>query len=134
MPFTSVLVLIASGLISSKEKPFACDFGNCRATFGDPSSCARHRKETHRRIIPYRCPISGCRSRYVTARTLSVFVRPNNLLASNAVQLLRPISKSTASTLSTWILRLWHPPFYLFLLLFLAAGAHDRSSTTTSSQ
>ena len=66
-PFCSRL-LIVSGF-SSKEKPFACEIGNCKAAFGDPSSRARHRKETHRRLVPYRCSVLGCRSRYVTALT-----------------------------------------------------------------
>ncbi|KAF8914201.1 hypothetical protein CPB84DRAFT_1840935 [Gymnopilus junonius] len=36
--------------VHSKAKPYACGFDGCDASFGDPSSCARHRKETHRRV------------------------------------------------------------------------------------
>ena len=63
-----------------------------------------------------------------------MFAHTNNELASNVVQLSQPISKSTASILSMWISRLWHPPFYPLPLLLLGAGARDQSSITTSSQ
>ncbi|KAF9057932.1 hypothetical protein BJ165DRAFT_92456 [Panaeolus papilionaceus] len=48
--------------VHSGEKPYACNFDDCPAVFGDPSSAARHRKETHRRLGAYRCPIPGCGS------------------------------------------------------------------------
>ncbi|PPQ64633.1 hypothetical protein CVT24_008370 [Panaeolus cyanescens] len=48
--------------VHSGEKPYACNFDGCPAVFGDPSSAARHRKETHRRLGAYRCPIPGCGS------------------------------------------------------------------------
>ncbi|TFK43748.1 hypothetical protein BDQ12DRAFT_675494 [Crucibulum laeve] len=48
--------------IHTNIKPFACGFHHCHASFGDPSSCARHRKETHRRVGAYRCPHPRCKS------------------------------------------------------------------------
>ncbi|KAF9263709.1 hypothetical protein L218DRAFT_330287 [Marasmius fiardii PR-910] len=57
----------ASGLkthrnIHTGEKPFVCDVDGCTKAFGDPSSCARHRKEIHRGIESYKCPVEGCSS------------------------------------------------------------------------
>jgi hypothetical protein len=43
----------------------------CAAVFGDPSSCARHRKERHRIIGAYQCPVSRCKSRYLPCDCLS---------------------------------------------------------------
>jgi len=43
-------------------KPFRCEFTGCKATFGDPSSCARHRREIHNPGKPFKCPIPGCSS------------------------------------------------------------------------
>lgn len=50
---------------STGAKPYACKFEGCSARFGDPSSCARHKKETHRVKHPYRCCHPGCISRYM---------------------------------------------------------------------
>jgi len=43
-------------------KPFKCEFPRCDATFGDPSSCARHRREIHHPRTPYKCPVANCPS------------------------------------------------------------------------
>ncbi|KAF7352579.1 Sex-determining transformer protein 1 [Mycena venus] len=48
--------------VHTREKPFRCGITSCQAAFGDPSSCARHRKETHRRSGAYQCPESRCKS------------------------------------------------------------------------
>ncbi|KAJ6515631.1 hypothetical protein C8R45DRAFT_810257, partial [Mycena sanguinolenta] len=48
--------------VHTGAKPYACGIAPCRATFGDPSSCSRHRKETHCRPGAYRCPESRCKS------------------------------------------------------------------------
>ena len=48
---------------STGEKPYACEIGDCEAVFSDPSSRTRHRKEKHRVIGGYQCPILGCSSR-----------------------------------------------------------------------
>ncbi|CAA7260067.1 unnamed protein product [Cyclocybe aegerita] len=47
----------------SGDKPYICRIDSCTAAFGDPSSCARHRKETHRCSGAYRCPYPRCNSR-----------------------------------------------------------------------
>ncbi|KAJ7930022.1 hypothetical protein B0H13DRAFT_912207 [Mycena leptocephala] len=48
--------------VHTRVKPFRCGITSCQAAFGDPSSCARHRKETHRRSGSYQCPESRCKS------------------------------------------------------------------------
>ncbi|KAJ7044592.1 hypothetical protein C8F04DRAFT_591277 [Mycena alexandri] len=46
----------------TRVKPYRCGIFPCQAAFGDPSSCARHRKETHRHAGAYRCPETRCKS------------------------------------------------------------------------
>ncbi|KAJ7780995.1 hypothetical protein B0H16DRAFT_603931 [Mycena metata] len=48
--------------VHTRVKPYRCGIASCQAAFGDPSSCARHRKETHRHAGAYRCPESRCKS------------------------------------------------------------------------
>ncbi|KAJ7180345.1 hypothetical protein C8R43DRAFT_398388 [Mycena crocata] len=48
--------------VHTRDKPFRCGQGDCKAAFGDPSSCARHRKETHGRTGAYQCPDTRCGS------------------------------------------------------------------------
>lgn len=64
--------------ISTGEKPYACGLGDCKSSFGDPSSCARHRKETHRRPAGYRCPIVDCKTRHVSFNLLAYICILNN--------------------------------------------------------
>ncbi|KAG1745782.1 hypothetical protein EDD22DRAFT_282412 [Suillus occidentalis] len=47
----------------TKAKPFVCLKEGCMKAFGDPSSCARHRKETHRSEGAYQCFLPGCGTR-----------------------------------------------------------------------
>ncbi|KAH8094860.1 hypothetical protein BXZ70DRAFT_1009810 [Cristinia sonorae] len=49
----------------TKERPHVCDVGTCRAVFGDPSSCSRHKREAHCQHPGYDCPVRGCKSQYV---------------------------------------------------------------------
>ncbi|KAH7930667.1 hypothetical protein BV22DRAFT_1124701 [Leucogyrophana mollusca] len=49
--------------VHSKAKPYECGVGTCRKSFGDPSSCTRHRKETHGREGAYKCIVPDCRTR-----------------------------------------------------------------------
>jgi len=39
----------------TKAKPYVCGIGTCVKAFSDPSSCTRHRKETHRSQGAYMC-------------------------------------------------------------------------------
>ncbi|KAJ6538572.1 hypothetical protein DFH09DRAFT_1177257 [Mycena vulgaris] len=48
--------------VHTRDKPFRCDLFPCQAAFGDPSSCARHKKETHRFTGAYHCPDPRCKS------------------------------------------------------------------------
>ncbi|KAJ7498686.1 hypothetical protein FB451DRAFT_1202715 [Mycena latifolia] len=48
--------------VHSRVKPFRCGLDQCHAAFGDPSSRARHRKETHCPPGAYHCPDSRCKS------------------------------------------------------------------------
>lgn len=47
----------------TKAKPYVCGIGTCMKAFSDPSSCTRHRKETHRREGAYKCTIPECGTR-----------------------------------------------------------------------
>ncbi|KAG2115946.1 uncharacterized protein F5147DRAFT_649350 [Suillus discolor] len=47
----------------TKAKPYVCGIGTCVKAFSDPSSCTRHRKETHRREGVYKCTIPECGTR-----------------------------------------------------------------------
>jgi len=47
--------------VHSGAKPHEC--GQCGARFGDPSSCARHKRETHMHPEGYQCFVAGCRTR-----------------------------------------------------------------------
>lgn len=102
-PTTSVSSLNSSSCSSTKVKPFVCGFNSCSASFGDPSSCARHRKETHRRMGAYRCPHPLCKSRYFTLHIyLTSFSDIMNLASSDVLRLLL-ISGNITSTSHMWI-------------------------------
>lgn len=47
----------------TKAKPYVCGIGTCTKAFSDPSSCTRHRKETHRREGAYKCFVPECGTR-----------------------------------------------------------------------
>ena len=50
---------------STGAKPHGCS--QCGARFGDPSSCARHKRETHLYPEGYQCFMRGCRTRCVSS-------------------------------------------------------------------
>ena len=62
---TEVLRDILMERVSTRSKPYMCGIGTCTKAFGDPSSRARHRKETHRREGAYKCIITDCGTRLV---------------------------------------------------------------------
>jgi len=47
--------------VHTGAKPHECNV--CGARFGDPSSCARHKRETHMHPEGYQCFIAGCRTK-----------------------------------------------------------------------
>jgi len=47
--------------VHSGAKPHECNV--CGARFGDPSSCARHKRETHMHPEGYQCFVAGCRTK-----------------------------------------------------------------------
>jgi hypothetical protein len=47
--------------VHSGDKPHECNL--CGARFGDPSSCARHKRETHTHPEGYQCFVAGCRTK-----------------------------------------------------------------------
>ncbi|KAF9651081.1 hypothetical protein BDM02DRAFT_956179 [Thelephora ganbajun] len=47
--------------IHTGAKPHECNA--CGARFGDPSSCARHKRETHMHPEGYQCFVAGCRTK-----------------------------------------------------------------------
>jgi len=46
--------------VHTKERPFKCNV--CFASFSDPSSCARHLRETHLNPGGHKCPYPGCKT------------------------------------------------------------------------
>jgi len=47
--------------VHTGAKPYECNV--CGARFGDPSSCARHKRETHMHPEGYQCFVDGCRTK-----------------------------------------------------------------------
>jgi len=47
--------------VHTGAKPHECNV--CGARFGDPSSCARHKRETHMHPEGYQCFVAGCRTK-----------------------------------------------------------------------
>jgi len=47
--------------VHTGAKPHECNL--CGARFGDPSSCARHKRETHMHPEGYQCFVAGCRTK-----------------------------------------------------------------------
>lgn len=93
--------------LSTKLKPYVCGIQGCKSAFGDPSSCARHRKETHRNVGAYQCPHPRCKSRCLIPRHWSCLYCSLLVLASNAAPPSLLISGSTTSILTLWTSKLW---------------------------
>jgi len=60
-------------------KPFKCNFAGCKSTFGDPSSCARHRREIHYPGKPFKCPYPGCASSILRSSSFKVHLKKHGL-------------------------------------------------------
>ncbi|GLB34043.1 putative zinc finger protein, C2H2 type [Lyophyllum shimeji] len=65
--------------VHTKIKPFLCGMNGCKAAFGDPSSRARHCKETHRTLGAYRCPVPRCKSSIKRRSAFTQHLRKHNL-------------------------------------------------------
>lgn len=65
--------------IHTKAKPYVCGIGTCRKAFGDPSSCSRHRKETHRAEGAYKCPLSDCGTRIKRRSAFATHLRKHGV-------------------------------------------------------
>jgi len=60
-------------------KPFKCGVAGCKSTFGDPSSCARHRREIHRPGKPFKCPVPGCTSSILRSSSFKIHLKKHDL-------------------------------------------------------
>ncbi|KAI6047526.1 hypothetical protein EDC04DRAFT_630350 [Pisolithus marmoratus] len=65
--------------IHTKAKPYVCGIGTCRKAFGDPSSCSRHRKETHRAEGAYKCPLPDCGTRIKRRAAFATHLRKHGI-------------------------------------------------------
>ncbi|KAF8076647.1 hypothetical protein FPV67DRAFT_425875 [Lyophyllum atratum] len=65
--------------VHTKVKPFLCGMDDCKAAFGDPSSRARHCKETHRTLGAYRCPVPRCKSSIKRRSAFTQHLRKHNI-------------------------------------------------------
>jgi len=65
--------------VHTGEKPFRCGSPGCQATFGDPSSCARHRREIHNPRKPFKCPFPGCMSSILRLSSFRVHLKKHGL-------------------------------------------------------
>ncbi|KAG5648873.1 hypothetical protein DXG03_000222 [Asterophora parasitica] len=63
----------------TKIKPHACPIDGCGAAFGDPSSCTRHIKETHRVLGHYVCPVARCPSKIKRRSAFTKHLRKHNI-------------------------------------------------------
>ncbi|KAI9513262.1 hypothetical protein F5148DRAFT_1157342 [Russula earlei] len=67
--------------VHTRSKPFKC--GSCNAAFGDPSSCARHRREIHHPRKPFRCFVEGCTSSILRSSSFKIHLKKHGLNPSN---------------------------------------------------
>ncbi|KAF9534688.1 hypothetical protein CPB83DRAFT_210043 [Crepidotus variabilis] len=69
--------------VHNGNKPHVCGYDGCTAIFGDPSSCARHRKETHRRVGAYCCPEPYCSSRIKRRSAFAAHLKKHGIDSKN---------------------------------------------------
>ncbi|KAH7916271.1 hypothetical protein BJ138DRAFT_595855 [Hygrophoropsis aurantiaca] len=65
--------------VHSKAKPYECGIGNCKKSFGDPSSCTRHRKETHNPDAVYKCVVDDCTTRIKRRSAFVAHLKKHNI-------------------------------------------------------
>ncbi|KAG2155040.1 uncharacterized protein EDB93DRAFT_1130848 [Suillus bovinus] len=67
----------------TKAKPYVCGIGTCTKAFSDPSSCTRHRKETHRREGAYKCTVPECGTRIKRRSAFVAHMKKHGIDARN---------------------------------------------------
>jgi len=65
--------------VHTGSKPFKCGAAGCKSTFGDPSSCARHRREIHHPGKPFKCPYQGCTSSILRSSSFKIHLKKHGL-------------------------------------------------------
>jgi len=65
--------------VHTGSKPYKCGYTGCKSTFGDPSSCARHRREIHHPGKPFKCPYPGCTSSILRSSSFKVHLKKHGL-------------------------------------------------------
>ncbi|KAF9481838.1 hypothetical protein BDN70DRAFT_498688 [Pholiota conissans] len=73
--------------VHSGDKPYRCTYEGCGARFGDPSSHARHKKETHQVHYHYKCPEQGCRSAIKRRSAFAGHLKKHHGLVTTSKQL-----------------------------------------------
>jgi len=69
--------------VHTGEKPFTCGSPGCEASFGDPSSCARHRREIHNPRKPFKCSFPGCTSSILRSSSFRIHLKKHGLNPDN---------------------------------------------------
>lgn len=77
--------------VHTGAKPHKCN--ECGARFGDPSSCARHKRETHTHPGGYQCFVDGCTTKI---KRRSAFVK--HVKAKHDIDLSQMSLEETAAT------------------------------------
>lgn len=77
--------------VHTGAKPHECNV--CGARFGDPSSCARHKRETHMHPEGYQCFVDGCRTKI---KRRSAFVK--HVKAKHDIDLTKMSAEEAATT------------------------------------
>ncbi|KAG9317361.1 hypothetical protein JVU11DRAFT_1560 [Chiua virens] len=62
----------------TKKKPSICGIGTCKKAFGDPSSCTRHRRETHSKA-GYKCIVADCGTKIKRRSAFKIHLRKHGI-------------------------------------------------------
>ncbi|KAI0268123.1 hypothetical protein BC834DRAFT_867970 [Gloeopeniophorella convolvens] len=75
--------------VHTGSKPFKCGHSGCSASFGDPSSCTRHRREVHQPKQRFKCIVPGCTSSILRASAFRVHLKKHGLNPGDYDELFR---------------------------------------------